>query len=180
MTDENPALTQPKPTAPPPPWELTIEREDLHKAASLALAVRACADTPDWLRDQADEVADSIGWWLTFGEYRGPGSTVRMIPALMSWQGAYQEMCAEFLLDTPDSVKAKYPLDVILAQGFAEAADTVGFSMDCRLESLDGLHSTLARLKDHADDEADQDDDEEIDDDETQFERSTNHGVNQV
>jgi hypothetical protein len=166
MTTENPALTRSKPTQPPRPWELTIERDDLHDAAQLAVSVMTCPDVPDWLRAKADEVADDIGWWLTFGEGR-ERSAIRMVPALMHWDGAYQEMTAEFLLGIPDSVKAAFPADVILAQRFAEAADTVGFSMDCRLESLDCLHRTLARLKDHADDETDYDTEEHI-------ERSTN------
>lgn len=69
-------------------------------------------------------------------------------------------------------MKAACPLDVLLAQQFAEAADTVGFSMDCRLESLAGLHEVLARLKDRADEI--EDDSDEIYDESDQFERSTN------
>jgi hypothetical protein len=65
-------------------------------------------------------------------------------------------------------------VDVILAQKSAEACDTQGYSMDCRLESLEILHRTLARLKDHADEAAAGDDDDEMTDDETQIVRSTN------
>lgn len=165
-TTENPALVRPKPTHPPTPWELTVERDELHRDCSLALSVISCPDTPKWLRDKAWETAEETGWWLTWGGGCGPRA-IRLVPVLMHWQGAYQEYCAEFLMDMPDSVKAKYPLDVILAEKCAKAADTQGFSMDCRLESLEILNRTLGRLKDHADD--DDDNDNEIEDDTIQL-----------
>jgi hypothetical protein len=35
VTEENPALTRPKPSAPPRPKELTIERDDLQPGGQL-------------------------------------------------------------------------------------------------------------------------------------------------
>jgi hypothetical protein len=170
----NPALTRPEPSKPLPPWELTVERDEtLHRDFGLAPAVLACKEAPDWLREKAWETAEETGWWLSYGE--GGPRAIRMVPVLMHWDGAYQELCSEFLLDLPAEVKAAFPADVILAEKLANAADTVGFSMDCRLESLESLTRTLARLKDRADDLADPDEDE-IEDDEN-LERSTNHGI---
>jgi hypothetical protein len=106
---ENPALTRPKSTTPPRPWELIIERDDLHAAASLALAVKSCADTPGWLRDKADEVAEDIGWWSTWGEGTGPGRVIRMVPVLMHWNGAYSEMVAEVSARHPRRDQTEVP-----------------------------------------------------------------------
>lgn len=173
MTDtENPALVRPKLDHPPQPWELTVERDDLHRDCSLALAVISQPDTPGWLRQMAWETYEETAWWLTWGEGR-EAHAVRLVPLLMHWDGAYQEMTAEFLLDLPDNVKAKYPADVLLAENAAKAADTQGFSIDCRLECLDVLHRILARLKDHADDESPAGEDD-IDYESIEFERSAN------
>ncbi|HTX94342.1 MAG TPA: hypothetical protein VME67_05580 [Mycobacterium sp.] len=138
----------------PDPFELAVERDDLHKAAWLAIVVQECADVPDWLQAMAKEVANAMGFWLTWGGGAGPRPLVRMVPVLMRdpWGYAYQEMTDEFMLDLPEEVKAACPADALLARRAAEACDTQGFSMDCRLECLEVLNKTLARLKNYADD----------------------------
>jgi hypothetical protein len=141
--EDNPALTRPTPRTPPPPWELTVERDDLHRTCELALAVISCPETPDWLREKAFETAEDVGWWLTWGG--DAGRTIRLVPVGMHWDGFYREMYEEFMLGIPDEIKAAFPLDVILAEKAAQACDTQGFAMDARLESLEVLHTARWR-----------------------------------
>jgi hypothetical protein len=137
------------PQQPDEPFELAVEREDLHQAAWFAIIVQECADVPEWLRAMAKEVADAMGFWLSWGGGAGPRPLVRVVPGAMNdpWAWAYQEMTEEYLRDLPEQVKAESPADVLLAQRAAEICDTQGLSIDCRLETLSVLHSILARLR---------------------------------
>lgn len=141
------------PTAPVDtvPWEQAIERDDLARAEWLAILVQDRTDLPDWLRDMADDVADRLGFWTSWGGGAGPSPLIRMVPALMHLEYAYQELTEEFLANLPDEVKAACPAEVELVKVAAKLSDNQGFSRDCRLECLQTLNKLMTRLKSHAD-----------------------------
>ncbi|PND54429.1 hypothetical protein CRM90_27915 [Mycobacterium sp. ENV421] len=173
-----------------------MNREDVERALQLALATMTASETPEWLRDMAEDEY----WTLAMHLQVDPelSSTGEFESGLWcTYGGEYGGATNELLDQLPDEIKSAQRRDVLCALALAKGADKHGYSVDARLEYVFGLHRTLQRLLtsaastesfDSLSDESyfllahfakiaplpdDGDDDDEYDDEE-HYERSTN------
>jgi hypothetical protein len=159
---------------------MTMNREDCHRTADLALAtISQSSELPGWLVQMAWRTYQDMAWHLQYDySLNNPGDRATQD---MVWPRRYEiEHCRPALAALPDHVKAAHPADVLLAQELAKHVGLDGMSVSARLESLESLERTLARLRSYADEDAagavaDDDAIEWAEDD--CIEHSTNSGV---
>jgi hypothetical protein len=92
---------------------MTVERQDLERAASMALATLSSSQTPKWLADMAWETYKDMAWNLQFNDMCS--ETGESKSGLLLWPGAYWFQVEAFLDRLPDEIKLRYPADVMVA-----------------------------------------------------------------
>ncbi|AFM17428.1 hypothetical protein Mycch_2661 [Mycolicibacterium chubuense NBB4] len=167
-----------------------MNRDEMERAATMALATIGASETPEWLRTLALASYEDLAWSL---QWDNDSSHVNEAKSgMLLWPGAYEYATKQFLGGLADEVKAACPADVLIAEQAAQFIDYQGFTAEFRLECCATLKRTLRRLADFAGGVPDYDwienacllghleriaggaEDDEDDDDE-QFERGVNH-----
>lgn len=127
-----------------------MNRQELERQAEFALASMSATETPQWLRDLAFERYSDLAWALQWDYSISHGSEA----GLLTWPNEYECATEEFLGRLPDEVKARCPVDVLIAIEAAKSIDqhgqSVAFRRECatslyRRESNDAV--ALARLR---------------------------------
>lgn len=127
-----------------------IDREDLYRAATTALATISASETPEWLREMAWRTYEDMCWHLDYDPSACGDEAHYREAWLMAYGGAYEKETNDFIAQLPDEIKAKYPADVMVAIHAAKAVDNLECTIDSRMESLAALDRTLTRLRDDA------------------------------
>ncbi len=184
---------------------ITLDREELDKAATFALATISASETPEWLRDMAFEQYSDIAWHLQFDYACDDGDRRELW--MMAYYQVFEVETRHFLARLPSEVRAAHCGEVALAIEAAKSVDFLEMTMTARFECMDSLYRLLRRLQCYAEESglpggdagtepfdsmysenadfltylggatgSPDDDDDEISDDEEHLVRSNNHG----
>jgi hypothetical protein len=124
---------------------LPVDRDELLRVQTFLVSLLDADDTPEHVREQAQQRFDELDHLLCFA-----GADVPNCGVLLAFCG-YSEALEEILEGYPPEVLAYQETRVMLARRAAELADSPRFSDLFRLDAVDSLNQILGSIKRAAD-----------------------------